>query len=554
MNRAKQAFPKPRGFRDVLFTEAAQREALSACVGAYFADAGYELVETPSVEYLETLRRGTNSPDLELSDTFRFVDVDGRLLTLQNDVTIPLARVVASRFTLLPPPYRLRYRADVFREQESLRGSERQFTQLGIECFGLPQSEGDSEVLLLALGGLRAAGCKDFALHLSDVGVIRALLDAASDQDAWRASFDEAWYGGDFIRVTELINASALPTACKEAFVRLLALRGGLEALDEATELLAAYPLAGEALARIRANYQALADAGYEREAKIDFSLLPAFDYYSGMVFELYAMTAGGNSLVLGSGGRYDSLMQQFDRELPAAGFVYDLSQLESAASNNERSGTASLLPLKIAIPKGKLYADSVALLEQAGVSVPGLDDPGRTLRFRTDQFDVIIAKPSDVAIYVSRGAADVGIGGRDILVEADFPLLQLCDLRFGACEFVVAAPDSCPMTLDEMSLELGTVRVATKYPRLAQHFFDSRGIQVEIVKLNGNIELGPLIGISDVIVDITQTGQTLRENNLRVLERVLPSTARFVANAVAARTDERVAALATRLGELVGQ
>ena len=594
VNQARQAFHKPRGFRDVLFAEAARREALSAQVGAYFADAGYELVETPSVEYLETVRRGAGSADPDLGDAFRFVDVDGRLLTLRSDVTIPLARVVASRFTLLPLPYRLRYRADVFQEQESLRGSERQFAQLGIECFGLPQSEGDSEVLLLALGGLRAAGLRDVTLHLSDVAVMRALLDEARgpDVETWRAAFDEAWCNGDFIHAAELARDSTLPPACKAALARLFTLRGGRDALDEADALLAAYPAAQAALARMRGNFEALAAAGFEREIKVDFSLIPTFDYYSGMVFELYATCADGRTLVVGSGGRYDSLMRQFDRELPAAGFVYDLSQLEKASiaperinavsgcvqttqvkasalsesvsglmpsSDSERADNAEMrclarpeTALRIAVPKGKLYKESVALLERAGVSVPGLEDPGRSLRLTSERFDIIIAKPSDVAIYVSRGATDVGIGGRDILVEADFPLLQLCDLRFGGCEFVVAAPDGCPMTLDEMSLRLGTVRVATKYPRLAQRFFDGRGIQVEIVKLNGNIELGPLIGISDVIVDITQTGTTLRENNLKVVERVLPSTARFVANAVAARTDERVAALAARLDELV--
>ena len=591
MDTTRQTFHKPRGFRDVLFAEAARREELSARVGAYFADAGYELAETPSVEYLETLRRGTGSSDLELGDAFRFVDVDGRLLTLRSDVTIPLARVVASRFSLMPAPYRLRYRADVFQEQESLRGSERQFTQLGVECFGLPQDVGDSEVLLLALGGLRAAGLEDFALHLSDVGVVKALLDGAGQSDIWCVSFNSAWYSGDFIRAAEIARESALSPALKTALVRLLGLRGGADALDEAGALLASCPAAIRALAGIRADYQTLADQGFKHQVKIDFSLIPTFGYYSGMVFELYAPCADGASLVLGSGGRYDSLMRQFGRELPAAGFAYDLAHLARLApgpaldtqdhvqtsqvkasgmaeavsgplpvSDSDKQSNAEMrrlarsgAPLRIAVPKGKLYADSIALLERAGVTVAGLDDPGRSLRLQNDRFDIIIAKPSDVAIYVSRGAADAGIGGRDILVEADFPLLQLCDLRFGACEFVVAAPDTCAMTLDEMSLESGAVRVATKYPRLTQRFFDSRGIPVEIVKLNGNIELGPLIGISDVIVDITQTGTTLRENNLIVLERVLPSTARFVANAASARTDERVAALATRLSELVG-
>ncbi len=540
---------KPRGFRDVLFKEAARREQLSVCISDHFAAAGYELVETPSVEYLETLQRCALQDRIDSPELFRFVDVDGRLLALRNDVTLALARVVASRFAPLTPPYRLRYRADVFREQESLRGNERQVTQLGVECFGLSREAGDLEITRLALGSLRAAGIDRVALHLSDVGIIRALLSEAQESPQWREAFFTAWHGGDFIRARELAEDGTLTPARGAAIAGLLNLRGGSVALAQARSLLAGCPEAMDALAQITESYEALSAAGFADEVLVDFSLLPVFDYYSGLVFELYARQSDGTGLVLGSGGRYDSLMEQFGRPLPAAGFVFDLSQLERAATPPSTSGRR---PLRIAVPKGKLYDDSIALLKRAGIEVPGMDAPGRSLRLSGADYELIIAKPSDVAIYVSRGAADVGIGGRDILVEADFPLLQLADLRFGGCEFVVAAPASCQMTLDEMSLVLGTVRVATKYPRLTQRFFDERGIQVEIVKLNGNIELGPLIGIADVIVDITQTGTTLRENDLMILERVLPSTARFVAGAVAARTDKRVAALAARLEELV--
>jgi len=547
---------KPRGFSDILFQEAARRERLSACIGSHFAAAGYELIETPSVEYLETLHSAAVTTEAELREVFRFVDVDGRSLALRNDVTRALARVVASRFTLLAPPYRLRYRADVFREQESLRGNERQITQLGIECFGLPREEGDREILQLALGSLRAAGISCAVLHLSDVGVIRALLSDVEDCPQWDEAFSQAWHSGDFIRARELAEDGTLSASRAAAVVGLFNLRGGSAALDEARALLGDCALAQAALSSVRENFEALAAAGFENEVLVDFSLLPAFGYYSGLVFELYARTGDGMALVLGSGGRYDSLMEQFGRQLPAAGFVYDLSRLERALADVEDGGGAPAVPasrpLRIAVPKGKLYDDAIALLERAGMRVPGMDAPGRSLRLRGGDYEIIIAKPTDVAIYVSRGAADVGIGGRDILVEADFPLLQLIDLGFGGCEFVVAAPSSSQVSLDELSLRLGTVRVATKYPRLTQCFFDSRGIQVEIVKLNGNIELGPLIGIADVIVDITQTGTTLRENDLIVLEKVLSSTARFVANAVAARTDERVAALAARLEELV--
>jgi ATP phosphoribosyltransferase len=162
-----------------------------------------------------------------------------------------------------------------------------------------------------------------------------------------------------------------------------------------------------------------------------------------------------------------------------------------------------------------------------------------------------VIAKPTDVPVYVAYGAADCGVGGKDVLLEADLELVELVDLGFGGCRFVVAAPEDAA-DLDDRYGHLGVLRVATKYPRIAEQHFATSGIQVEIVKLNGNIELAPLIGIADVIVDITATGTTLRQNRLRIVEDVLPSTARFIANPAALRTDERVVQLAETLAALV--
>jgi ATP phosphoribosyltransferase regulatory subunit len=207
---------------------------------------------------------------------------------------------------------------------------------------------------------------------------------------------------------------------------------------------------------------------------------------------------------------------------------------------------------LRVAVPKGALFEGSIDVLEMAGLDVTGLRDPKRQLRIFSDDIEYIIAKPTDVAIYVANGAADCGIGGKDILVEADYPLLEFVDLRFGGCKFVVAQPAHDTQTLAERALRQGCVRVATKYPRLTSRYFDSLGIQSEIVKLNGNIELAPLIGISDVIVDITATGTTLRENDLVAIQDVSSSTARFVANPASARTDKRVSDLAKILYDLV--
>ena len=204
-----------------------------------------------------------------------------------------------------------------------------------------------------------------------------------------------------------------------------------------------------------------------------------------------------------------------------------------------------------MAIPKGALFDDSVALLARAGRDVTGLADPGRQLIVRAGDIEYIIGKPTDIPVYVAYGGVDVAIAGKDVLVEAGLDVVELADLGFGACRFVVAERSDAEHTVAELYRHLGVVRVATKYPRIAEAHYASRGVAVELVKLSGNIELAPLIGLADQIVDITATGRTLADNNLRIADEVLSSTARFVANPVSLATDtERVTGLAAALAE----
>jgi ATP phosphoribosyltransferase regulatory subunit len=208
-----------------------------------------------------------------------------------------------------------------------------------------------------------------------------------------------------------------------------------------------------------------------------------------------------------------------------------------------------------MAVPKGALFDGSVALLRRAGVEVGALADPGRQLIVDTDAIRFIIGKPTDIPAYVAYGAADVGIAGADVLVEAALDVAELLDLAFGRCRFVVAEREGSAEEVERSYRRLGVVRVATKYPRIAEAHFAARGIQVELVKLHGNIELAPLIGLAERIVDITATGTTLRENGLRIVEDVMDSSARFVANSVAMRIDaDRVMGLARRLAGAVEQ
>lgn len=207
-----------------------------------------------------------------------------------------------------------------------------------------------------------------------------------------------------------------------------------------------------------------------------------------------------------------------------------------------------------MALPKGSLYEESVRALSLAGVDVEGLADPGRTLLVRCADFDFVIARPTDIPVYVAYGGVDVAIAGKDVLLEAGLDLVEMVDLGFGACRFVVAERASNAGEADEHYRRLGVMRVATKYPRITETYFAQRGIQVEVVKLHGNMEIAPLIGLADRIVDITATGRTLAENDLVVVDDVLASTARFVANPVSLKTRcARVTELADRLAAVVG-
>ena len=209
---------------------------------------------------------------------------------------------------------------------------------------------------------------------------------------------------------------------------------------------------------------------------------------------------------------------------------------------------SAASRPLRIAVPKGSLNADTVAALEAAGLDATGLANPGRSLIIRNPGVEYVIVRPTDAPAFVALGAADCGICGKDSLLEASSDVVELVDLGYGACRFVVAEPAGAGEATAEHCRRLGSIRIATKYPRITTAHYAKTGTQVEIVKLHGNIELAPLTGMAERIVDITATGTTLRENDLEIVEDVLSSTARFFSNTCAFRTDPRIVQLAEAL------
>lgn len=199
---------------------------------------------------------------------------------------------------------------------------------------------------------------------------------------------------------------------------------------------------------------------------------------------------------------------------------------------------------LTMALPKGRLGDEALELLDRIGFPAEGITGSSRQLLFTFPEKGIryLICRPTDVPTYVEYGAADLGIVGKDTLVEAGADVFELVDLGFGYCRFVVAAPryrwEEAGRSLE--TLLAGSRRVATKFPRVAAAFFQEKGLPVEIIKLHGNIELAPLVGLADLIVDIVSTGRTLKENDLVEIAAIFPSTARLIANRVSYRINYR--------------
>ncbi len=212
---------------------------------------------------------------------------------------------------------------------------------------------------------------------------------------------------------------------------------------------------------------------------------------------------------------------------------------------------------LRVAVPKGAIFDDALSALGRAGLPANVVRQNGRRLVYRTGDTEFIVSRPSDVPVFVEYGAADVGIVGKDVLEEHRFNVVELQDLGTGKCRMILAAPEAKAEDVRRAIRHAEVVRVATKFPDTARRYFERMGRQAEIIELHGSIELAPLVGLAECIVDLTATGTTLRENDLVELDEISTSTARLISNRGAYRLrHQEISALADAMqesGEIVG-
>ncbi len=517
-----------------------QAERTALALRAVYEQAGYRHYRMARFEEYGLYQ--DNRGFLPAQQLISFTDLDGRLLALKPDVTLSIAK------NAQPAPggcEKYYYAESVFRPSPESR-SFCEISQTGLECIGAVGPAEMAEVLRLARHSLGlAAGGRGAALELGHTGFVAALLETAP-----------APARGPLLEAVRAKNAHEIGAACQKYaagdalcadLTALLALAGPADevlgragalartgAMRAALEELAALAAALEGAPTGKAGP---ACAGPDTPAqsvrppavRLDLSLANDLDYYNGLVFQGYLK---GLPRAVLQGGRYDPLASRFSPGTGAVGFALYLNELERLGAAPAGPAVHTARPggppaLNLALPKGRLGDKAYALLARAGYGCA--EEPGATRRLVVENpaagIRYFLVKPSDVAIYVEHGAADIGIVGKDILAESGPDVYELLDTGLGRCRMCVAGPAGFA---EDPSRPL---RVATKFMNIARGYYAARGRAIDLIRLNGSIELAPLLGLSDVIVDIVETGVTLKENGLAVIEEFMPISARLIAN-----------------------
>jgi ATP phosphoribosyltransferase regulatory subunit len=344
--------------RDLLPEEARERRALAARVLARLELFGYELVLLPAFEFAEVLERGLGA--LDPSEVLRFVEPEsGEVAALRPDMTPQIARMIATRLGSRPPPFRLAYEGTVVRRLSGRARKRRQIPQVGVELVGEAAEAGDVEILEIAASVLRAAGLEDFVIDLGDAGVLRALLEGLSPERA--AAIAEAVGRKDEVEVTDRMREAGADPALLLDLLRA-------PTLDEGVALLAKTP-AAPAARRLRALHAEAVSRGLGDHLTADLGEIRSAAYYTGMLFRAYAR---GCSEAIGSGGRYDDLLERFGAPMPAVGFGIDLDALALAV----RAASTGPAPRERVLVIGD-GAEARALRERGVVAVERAERAG---------------------------------------------------------------------------------------------------------------------------------------------------------------------------------
>lgn len=517
----------PEGTRDLLFASCRMLRQTERAIRTALEDCGYSEIITPAVEYFDVFAQA--NPELDQENMLKIIDRSGRICVARPDNTTPIARIAATRLDDAALPVRLYYSQKVFRSVAGGHGHRGEFLQIGAELIGADGLAADQDILSAAFSALTGTGADSFRIELGHAEIYKALIeelgvDAQTAEHIRRLIENKSFAAlGD-----ALAPYGDRPTA--RALGAMPQLFGGIEVLDEVEALTGNVRVLG-AVSYLRRLYRALDEAGYGSSIMIDLGLVHEMDYYTGVMFRGYI---GGAGAAILSGGRYNALCAKFGKDLPAGGFGMDVECIADSLQGAAQPEAATRRDtVRIALTKGRLEKKTLSLLGAAGYDISELEAGSRKLIFALPDagVEIVLAKAADVITYVEHGVCDMGVVGKDTIMEKGGSFYEMVDLGFGKCRFALATKKG-----KNVYGGYKTPVIATKYPAVTKAFFNRKNMDVETIKIDGSVELAPLLELADAIVDIVETGTTLKENGLEVIEEVAPISARVIVNLASAK------------------
>ena len=536
----------PDGVRDIYDKDYLLKFKTENMISEVFHEAGYKDIKTPTLEYYDVF--GDEVGTTPRNNLFKFDDRNGDTVVLRPDFTPSIARCAAKYFMENDETLRFTYKGDTFSQTASLQGKLVETTQMGVELIGENEVWADAEVLNLSIKALLATGLNHFNVTIGNIEYFKGLCEELGFDEKTELALRDLITNKNFFGARKYLEDIKADETVIEKICKLDMLIGGKNVLNEA-EKLTNNPRSKAAISHLRELSLMLEKKGYGEYIYFDLSMLNKYMYYTGVVFKAY--TYGVGDCIL-KGGRYDNLLGKFGKEAPAIGFVIMIDDLISALSSPKASEKREYLTF--ALTKGRLAKKTLELLEQLGITCDEMKEDTRKLIFVNEELKLkfFLAKGPDVPTYVEYGAADIGVVGKDTIMEEDRRVYEVLDLGFGKCRMCVCGPKSA----EELLKHHDQIRVCTKYPAIAKnYFYNEKNQTVELIKLNGSVELGPIVGLGDVIVDIVETGSTLRENGLDVLEEICPLSARMIVNQVSMQMQPaRIKELIAKLREIISE
>lgn len=535
----------PEGVRDLSPAEYKEKITTRDRLLEVMHKYGFLQMQTPSFEYFDVFSNNTGmTPSREL---YKFFDKEGNTLVLRPDFTPSIARAYAKLYYDEKDPVRISYCGNTFVNAHDLQGRLKENTQIGAELYNDDSKDADAQMVILMASCMKEAGFNDFVISLGNVEFFKGLCEEYGISQENELALRELISEKNYYAAKELLDSIEISEDIKNLIVRISEMYSSIDSVKGLYEKMTNVRCKN-ALNRLIEVYDIVKDAGLSEYVSFDLGMLNKYNYYTGVLFRAY--TYGFGDAIM-KGGRYDNLVKEFGKDVPAIGFGISLDELLTAKQETKRKknfNTSDDKYLTFALTKGRLANKTLELLEKIGITCEEMKDKDtRKLIFVNEELKLkfFLAKGPDVPTYVEHGVADIGVVGKDTIMEENRKVFEVLDLGFGKCRMCVCGPESAKEILKTRNM----IKIATKYPRIAKAYFnDEKNQTVDIIKLNGSIELAPIVGLSEVIVDIVETGSTLRENGLSVLEEVCPLSARMIVNPVSMRMQSN------RINELIAK